>query len=214
MKKCEIPGRPGDRNVAPQHSRQRARVDAPSGFTQRAAATICNAHGGALRAAPSQSMLRRKHIEALFPRGPRARSFLLLALVLGSLYAAFNPPFAVNDERDHWLRTVELSKGRLLSRRNEEGAYYRLPREYRELILRYGLVQRDDGARVDAAQLVHDLVTPESPPQWKERPATASAYSPLPYLPPVPGVWLARALSLPPLWQVYLGRWTGSLVMP
>jgi uncharacterized membrane protein len=152
-------------------------------------------------------MWLRRHIGSWLPESPPARSFVILTLLLGSLYAVVNPPFTVNDEKDHWLRVLEIGKGRLRSRADEQGAYYRLPRDYYELIKRYWNVPRDPHARVSVGDLAHDLTTPaEQPPRWMRRFANASAYSPVPYLPQLPAVWLARVSNLPPLWQVYLAR--------
>lgn len=148
----------------------------------------------------------RRHI-SLLPEGQLARSFVLLALLLGSLYAAVNPPLAVNDERQHWLRVLELSKGRLHSRVDERSAFYRIPRDYNALIYRYVDLQASRTARVDLGALAHDLTTPpEHPQRWARRAATASGYSPVPYLPQLPAVWLVRVAELPPLLQIYLAR--------
>jgi uncharacterized membrane protein len=157
-------------------------------------------------------MQLRTHIRALLPSTPAARSFAVLALLLGSLYAVFNPPFAVNDERDHWLRVVEISKGRVRTRSDEKGPHYMLPRDHASLITRYAEVQRNGDNRVDKDQLLQDLVTPSAvPADWGRRRAGASGYSPVPYLPHIPAVWAARVLRLPPIWQVYFARCTSLL---
>lgn len=152
-------------------------------------------------------MSLRRYIRASLPTSPAPRSFAFLSLLLGSLYAAFNPPFAVNDERDHWLRVVEITTGRFMTRCDAEGPYYLLPKDHRKLMSRYGFVQREARSRVDADLLLQDLKTPgEEPPKWMRRDAGASGYSPVPYLPHILPVWAARALRLPPLWQIYLAR--------
>ncbi len=144
---------------------------------------------------------------ALRPESQLARSFVILALVLGSLYTAVNPPLAVNDERHHWLRVLEMSKGRLHSRVDERSAFYLLPRDYAALIARYAALQGKHSARVNLGDLAHDLTTPpEHPQRWARRTATASGYGPVPYLPHLPAVWLARVSELPPLSQIYLAR--------
>jgi uncharacterized membrane protein len=143
----------------------------------------------------------------ILPRLPLARRFLLLSFVLGVAYGSVNPPFAVNDERAHWLRASEISTGRIRSRADGQGPYHLVPTEYEELILRYGKVQQDEQERVDADALWHDLTTPSDAKwRWRRGVANASSYTPVPYLPQLPALWLARVFTLPPLWQVYLAR--------
>lgn len=174
---------------------------------------VCAHSSVALTARTIQpSMSLSKHLRAVVPASSAARSFLLLALAIGAFYTAINPPFAVNDEREHWLRVVEITKGRLRSRSDERGPYHQLPQDYYALITRYGSVQRKGEARVHRRDLFRDLQAPaQDPPQWRRRVANASGYSPLPYLPHIGPVWFARQFDLPPLWQIYFAR-VSSLV--
>jgi Predicted membrane protein (DUF2142) len=158
-----------------------------------------------------------RHIRALIPPSPIARRFLPCALVLGFLFSVVNPPFAVNDERHHWLRALDLTKGRLITRSDERGAFITIQTYYfDDLIMRYATLANHEGDRVDAAQLLRDLTTRHKPPstgrtRWKRTGAQAGAYSPLPYLPHLLPIGFARALQLPALWQIYLSRFSSVL---
>jgi hypothetical protein len=148
----------------------------------------------------------------LIPPSPIARRFLPCVLALGFAYIVINPPLAVNDERHHWLRALDLSKGRLVTRSDERGAYVKIPHYYyEELILPYARLPGRYEERIDGAKLLRELTTRHEMqrpgrPKWRRAEAFASGYSPIPYVPHLPALWFARLFALPALWQIYLSR--------
>jgi hypothetical protein len=157
-------------------------------------------------------MLLGRHIRTLIPQSPIARRFLPCALLLGLAYAIINPPLAANDERDHWLRLLDLSRGQLITRSDAQGAYVEIPSYYdEELIALYAPLPSQSEQRVDGAKLLRDLTERHETQrtgqtQWKRSEMFASGGSPLLYVPQLPAVWFARLLALPALWQIYLSR--------
>ena len=132
----------------------------------------------------------------------------MLSLVLGVLYAAVNPPFAVNDERRHLGRARELSSGRLLTGGPQGGFRQasRVPEGYWHLIKRYEDLAFNSKDRVVLPVLFDDLTTRSelTAPIWVQ--GGAGGYGPIPYVPAIVGIWIARFLHTPYLWHLYLAR--------
>jgi uncharacterized membrane protein len=146
------------------------------------------------------------HLGGVVPNDSMARRFLSWALILGFAYAIVNPPFAVNDERSHWLRVYEMSRGHFRTRSDAQGPFHLFPSKYHDLTVQYTRIQADPRARVDLDRLWYVLMSSDRPGYWERHMATASSYNVITYLPHLPFVWLARVLGLPALWHIYLAR--------
>ncbi|HEX6243469.1 MAG TPA: DUF2142 domain-containing protein, partial [Polyangiales bacterium] len=145
---------------------------------------------------------------ALLPRAG-ARRVAALALLFGALYAALNPPFAASNELYHLARAYELSVGHARAHEEDGRSFCQVPLGWRSAAERFGTLPDQPHRRVVRAELRTALsARPDDDATYHvENPI--SARSPLAYAALVPGLWLARGLSLPPLWDVYLARASG-----
>jgi Predicted membrane protein (DUF2142) len=149
---------------------------------------------------------------ALLPTdSPRARRFLYCALGLGFAYALINPPFAVNDERNHLMRAYEIVTGQWITKARANGSYHVAPVAYRDAMARYANVHREREQRIDPRHILGELSTGPGPDETATFSSVAGEYSPVPYLPQLPAVWLAIKLRLPALWHIYLARFAGVI---
>jgi hypothetical protein len=141
-----------------------------------------------------------------------ARRACVLALALGLLYAAVNPPFAASDELYHLARANELSLGRGRELESDGRSYCDVPMEWRAAAQSYGSLPERRSLRVSRAELRKALTTAaEAHEPWHlEDPL--SARSPVAYTALLPGLWLGRGLGLPPLSDVYAARVSGLLL--
>ncbi len=137
-----------------------------------------------------------------------SRSFAVLSLLLGTLFAVVNPPLGVNDEFRHWSRAFELSDGRMTARGPGYGFVqaHVVPAGYGEYIKRYEPLWYQPKQRVKLRVLAHDLASPASEQQRIHIKGGAGGYNFVPYVPAICGIWLARLLCLPFLWHLYLAR--------
>lgn len=135
-----------------------------------------------------------------------ARRFVVCALSLGLFYAFVNPPLAVNDERHHLIRVYKLSLGQPRAIVDEGGSYYEAPAAFSSLVDSYASIQGNPKARVDLDRLLMDLSSREGLDEIDRFRTKLADQFPLVYLPQTPAVWLARALGLPSIWHLYLGR--------
>ncbi len=147
------------------------------------------------------------------PANGAAKTFLVLALLFGTLSALLTPPFQVPDEPAHFFRAVSVSHGRLSADAN--GAF--LPAWSVDLARRQlGKFSEDPSARTSRAQIVASapaeydeaaIFVPGGKPGVACRLCyTASSYTPLPYAASAVALSLSRRLQLPPLTGFYAGR--------
>ena len=134
------------------------------------------------------------------------RVYGVLALVFGLTSALAMPPFAIWDERTHWLRAVELSQGVFHPRETHEGwAISRVP-----VMVQY-VIDHDVNAHPDRPvdwgwyreQLAIPLKPDETMPalQWATTPCCY-----LIYLPQAIGIAIARACGGGPIAMLLAGR--------
>lgn len=138
---------------------------------------------------------------------PLPRIYLVLALVLGLVYAFVTPPFGVNDEAYHVTRVYELSTFRLVTRSDDKGPYHMVPRGYQPILAYYRNVHRDPEWRIDPTRWLSQLgAHGERRARTHRVKAFAGSYTPVPYVPHLLGMWLARLARLPLIWQLYVPR--------
>ena len=142
---------------------------------------------------------------------PLDRVYGALALVFGLVSALAMPPFAIWDERTHWLRAVELSQGVLHPRETHEGwAISRVP-----VMVQY-VIDHDVNTHPDRPvdwtwyreQLAIPLKPDETMPalQWATTPCCYVVY-----LPQAIGIAIARACGGGPIAMLLAGRVTALL---
>jgi uncharacterized membrane protein len=135
-----------------------------------------------------------------------ARRGCVLVLILGAVYGAVSPPLALGDELHHLARAYALSRGEVRVRETDHGFESELPVAFRRLAKVYGTMPEDPRRRVKGAALMEELVAKLDTSQRYQLHGPLHPHSPLAYLGMLPGVWLARVLSLPAIWLVYLAR--------
>jgi hypothetical protein len=132
-----------------------------------------------------------------------------IALVFGLLYGLVNPPFAASNELHHLARAYELSGGQVRARESDGNSFSVVPLAWAAAAERYISLPERPSRRLSLAELRAALSEAAEPGQTWQLYNPLSADSPLAYAALVPGLWLARVLSVPPLWAIYLARLSG-----
>ena len=151
-------------------------------------------------------------------------AFLVLSAFFGTIVAFITPPMRGPDEPAHFVRAYALSRGEIVPRQvdaeGRKGTFIplRLQREfelfessryriwdadftYRRVFSDYAELRRSQARAGDGDQVVFTLY------------GGSEGYSPIPYLPYLPAVTLARALGLDFLSTIYLMRMSGLVVL-
>ena len=143
------------------------------------------------------------------------RAFAVIALVFGTALVLLVPPFQSQDEIPHFLRAYQISQGVLVTRQKDldglEGAF--LPFSLRLITSPFTKMFRHTDVKASVDDIRRALRIPLNPRSqyFYTFPATAH-YCPTCYLGPCLGIGLGRALGLPPLAMLYLGRETNLFV--
>lgn len=132
-----------------------------------------------------------------------------IALVFGLLYALVNPPFAASDELHHLARAYELSVGQVRAHESDGISFSEVPLAWRAAAERYISLPQRPSRRLSLTELQAALSEGTEIDQTWQLYNPLSAHSPLAHAALVPGLWLARGLSVPPLWALYLARISG-----
>jgi uncharacterized membrane protein len=137
------------------------------------------------------------------------RAFLCIALVFGTALVLLIPPFQSADEPDHFLRAYQITEGGFVSRQKDirglAGGY--LPISLYNLWLPFSKIGFHPEVKVSLRQIEDAMRIPLHPNDriFITFPNTAH-YCPTCYMPQSLGIALGRALQLPPLAMLYLGR--------
>lgn len=132
-----------------------------------------------------------------------------IALVFGLLYGLVNPPFAASNELHHLARAYELSGGQVRVHEADGISFSEVPLGWRAAAERYISLPQRPSRRLSLPELRAALSEGAEIGQTWQLYNPLSAHSPLAYTALVPGLWLARGLSVPPLWALYLARLSG-----
>ncbi len=147
---------------------------------------------------------------ALRPSPPTAAIVRRFVLALGLAHVLLQPPFAAGDEREQMALLAELARFELASPSDDVGPFHQVDAEFERLATRYEALPTDWRARVSSAALLDDLRAKEGEQRTTRMArATSPRFGRLANLPLLPGYWLARALDLSPLAQLYLARLAG-----
>jgi uncharacterized membrane protein len=152
------------------------------------------------------------------PRLQAETVYLVLAGVFGLAFAVTTPPFQSPDEGNHFLRAYQLSQLDIIGEKRNGTSGGMLPSAvFAESHVFDNLMFRRD-VRVPAASVVDRLrhsprlgSTEMGPAEFAVFPNTVR-YSPMPYLPHLLAVWIARALGLTLIACLYLCRLFGLAV--
>ena len=141
-------------------------------------------------------------------------AFLLIAVVFGLLFVFVVPPTQAADETTHFYRAYQLSEGHILSTKVEQGYGAYLPRDVQtvskqlfgnipshyERLFNYHQIPGLLKTKINS----HDLV-----PVHLEG---STVYSPVPYIPQILAIWVARIAWPSVALMYYLGRLANLLV--
>ena len=141
-------------------------------------------------------------------------AFVALCLVFGLAFILVTPPFEAPDEPNHFYRAYLIAGGQLNAERRAADAGGVIPAS---LVRTVDAVIDDIPFQPENKQ---DLENVRKTFSFSLNPEDArfvsfrdtAKYSFVPYVPQVLGVFLGKALGLPPIWLMYLGRFTNLLV--
>ena len=129
--------------------------------------------------------------------------FLLIALIMGWGMAFLTPPLQVPDEPAHLFRVWQLSQGHVLAKHY----HVTIPQEVWDLMKAASPVTGNPHPSIPFSQILKGWT---GPPPGKQtlypRIDNTALYSPVPYLPQILGVLLARKLKWSALALLYAGR--------
>lgn len=133
--------------------------------------------------------------------------FIFISLFFGFIYVILLPPFQSVDEAAHFYRGYEISSGTFLSKKidNKVGDY--LPSSLEKFASRYTFLIKNIDKKINVNYIINSAQIKLNPNETKfiEFKNTA-LYSPMCYLTQVPGMYIAKAFGVNPLWIFYLGR--------
>ena len=132
--------------------------------------------------------------------------FLAVGVVAGVLIALLTPPLKGADEPAHLYRAYQISEGAILAERGDEGVGGFLPRSLRD---RWRRISTGPGAQrtLMGAWARAMPLTPSDRVFIDFR--NTAVYSPVAYLPQAMAIGVGRALGLPSILLLYLGRFAG-----
>ncbi|MDO4284080.1 MAG: DUF2142 domain-containing protein [Eubacteriales bacterium] len=135
-------------------------------------------------------------------KGTYVRLFLVLWVVLGSVYLAVLPIMSEPDSKNHYCRAYEISQGQFISQRDQWGeasGYFSIPEDWAGI--------NSDNIRISAYEVYHNsgfLV--EEKTENKYHYNNIALYSPFSYLPQAAGILFGRQLTNQMVVIVYMGR--------
>jgi uncharacterized membrane protein len=136
-------------------------------------------------------------------------AFLILSLLFGTALAAIIPPFQAADEPYHFLRAFQVSEGVFVSRQTDVRgiAVGYFPAGLYRVWLPFSHIGFHPETKTSAAAIrdAMHVRLDDNNRMWITI-ATTAHYSPVCYLPQAAGIFLGRAIGLPPLGLMYLGR--------
>jgi len=144
----------------------------------------------------------------LFSRWVKAPEYVYIVIALVSVvgFVFITPPFQGPDEPSHYIRTQYIAHGYFVPI-DVQSSSASLPSSIDRVL--HGTFYRDDlrGNTTDKYELFRTKSALKQPFNTGETyKPTMISYSPLPYLPAIPGVVLANLLNLSPLVSMYIAR--------
>ena len=133
-------------------------------------------------------------------------AFLIISLLFGLSFAVITPPFQSPDEIVHFYRAYEISELHFMPQKvgNAYGGYLPQSVPVAAYMSSQG-VQQNPNIRYNFG-VTRALLHQQLNPQKTTFVASANSYSPLSYIPQLPGIYIGRILELPPIIILLLGR--------
>lgn len=135
--------------------------------------------------------------------------FLAVASAVGLACLILTPPFQVADEPSHFFRIVQIAAGGVVGERRGAESGGEIPAALISMEEHFFDGDSASGeVRWDRSKWtsVKPYLTQRADLSERRFVSFRTIYSPAVYLPQVIGIWIGRALDLPPLWLVYTGR--------
>lgn len=134
--------------------------------------------------------------------------FLIVALFFGFIYVFLLPPFQSVDEASHFYRSYEILSGQPIAQKNQNGyagAY--LPASLEKLASEYSYLVKNIYKRTSFNQILDSsIIKLENNRTTFIEFQNTALYSPICYIPQLPGMYIARAINSNPLFIFYAGR--------
>ena len=138
------------------------------------------------------------------------RIFFFAYVLLGVPYLILTGPFRAPDERNHFLRSYEISELRLKPFRSSQGtAGDNLPAALSRLSEALG---NHSEHRITKSQLLAARSLQLQPQEREFMEFSTAIYSPLAYLPSATAIAIGRLFGAGPLTLIYFARWGNLLV--
>jgi uncharacterized membrane protein len=135
------------------------------------------------------------------------RVYVVLASLFGLAFLVLTPPFQVPDEDAHFYRSVEVSEGHLIARKEGNYTGDELPVAVKSLVDRFVTLGTIPEQKTTAREVLESgAVRDESDGREFVAFSNAAMHPPLAYLPQALGVRLARLVSSCVLAWFYAGR--------
>ena len=138
--------------------------------------------------------------------------FVVIGYLFGLSLVFANPPFHSNDEDRHFYNSYFLSTGQIrpVQHENQIGGY--LPYNLHEVCETFQGIPFNKGARISPAKLKEMKSVPlrDSVKVFYDNPSYRT--NPVPYMPFVIGIWIARAVNSNPIHLLWGARIAGLIV--
>jgi uncharacterized membrane protein len=135
------------------------------------------------------------------------RAYLTLSVLFGLAFLLLTPPFHAPDEESHFYRSLKLSEGSPVARKEGNHTGGEVPTAAREVVARFSTLAAGAEQKTTPAETLDAFaVRNESGARDFVAFSNAAVHPPLAYLPQAAGVGLARLFSPRVLAWLYAGR--------
>lgn len=149
---------------------------------------------------------RPRLIRRLAPWLRPGRAFVLLSALFGLPLVLLTAPFQAPDEPHHFRRAYQVSEGGFMPTRQGNRGGGELPTSVAAVSQRFGRLKPPVRGTTSRAEILEGLRLPLQPEDRTFVPFVAALYPPVGYVPQASAIAAGRALDLPPLALMYLGR--------
>jgi len=146
--------------------------------------------------------IKNKILQLLAPQ----TLFLIFAIAVGGLLIFINPPFETPDEGSHFKRAYQISEGKILAEKKDWDSGGNIPKGLNQIesFFRSWLADKNNATSFkEISEQTKNKIGDEK--EFASFPNTA-LYSPIPYLPQIIGISVAKLFSDSLLWIFYFGR--------
>lgn len=137
--------------------------------------------------------------------------FIVIAIIMGVLNSLIIPIFFSYDEKEHFIRSYNVSRGNLIQTRGEEISW---PKEIHPFLNQFSNVVDSKTYQRNYNGFLNDLEKFSSSGEYENVyfHTTAIIYNPIPYITSGLGIATARGFGASLVWQFYIGRIMNVLI--